>query len=334
MRSVCRRLAIVFGVLVLIVSFGIWGHAEPADSLEVREVLSIKTGNLPGEIGNQLFHGKQVPVDNKIYAGFAVDSKGTMFVSDRIKSRVLRYSRSGKALAPLAAGKANPEACEFFWPSEICLDGNDRVYVHDLHEERIRTFEAKGEGRMRVYSPNFKAFDNIYRSVPIIGMACGEDSIRVAFGVRKARGKLEPVYEDTYNRQFGLAERKVFEDEGTYRKAKADAEPDPGFVVTFTDSKKNRYAYPLVSDPVADFLPLSKHSPDGTLLWTIDGAYLSRKTQYKVYDYFSLDNVKVGWTVAKGKEMLIVNWYVSGKGVVYVLLANNDYVKVLSLGGR
>ncbi len=271
MNVLLKLNVMIFGLIFCVTCSALLTQAEPIDAYNVAEIVTIKTGKESTAMGNQFFYGKHAPYD-KTYAGFAVDSTGIILISDLLKTRIYRVSEKGTVLPPLKNSKLDTNIPCSFWPEKVCLLDKDKIVVHDTCQEKVRIFSAR-EGEINDYSPGIRVFENLYRSVPIIDITCENDTISVSFGIRRPQSQLQPVYTDTYNARFVLLNRKTFEEERAYYKWRHDTQPNPSYIVKFTDSEKNYYGYPAVDDPAANFLPLSKYSPDGVLLWTMNGAY-------------------------------------------------------------
>ena len=80
------------------------------------------------------------------HAGFAVDSRGNIYVSDELKDIVRVYTQAGKPLNVL--GRQGAKIGEFRRPSGMWADARDRVYVADPGNHRVQVFQfrARGEG--------------------------------------------------------------------------------------------------------------------------------------------------------------------------------------------
>jgi hypothetical protein len=291
------------------------GQSSASNSVTVREVLSIKTGNGPNNIGNQFVHIRLEP-----FNGFAVDSKVNILISDTMNHRIMRFSKEGKLLDRFTVDNTSP-----FLPESLCLIEDDVIYVHDTEKHEIIVFSSSGKV-LRSYSPG-SVFENEKKRVPVISLTCSKTTIKVVFGVDKIK-RISPVYLDEYDQQFKLIDRKLFDDQVDYYNGLE--ETNKVFEKHFEDSKGNMYGYPIVKDWYGKFLPLQKYSPTGVLLSTIDGKLLTKNTKYKVYDYYTTTQ-NIDWIDMKGRDCMIVNWYVTPSGIIYALIANTDYVKVLQI---
>jgi hypothetical protein len=315
--------------LMLCVAFVFWGgthfaNAESTSSLKLHEVLTARVGKGTTDIGDQ-FGGGEKFISSSPFQGFVVTSNDEILISDTVNGRIQRFSQDGKHLGSYSLGITKNKD-PFFLPGQICADERQNIYVHEKKLERIVAFSHLGT-ISGTYSPGHKVFESLYRQVPIISMKCEKDRIILAFGIDRIRGGVQPVYVDQYDLFFKLIGRKIFENEAAYYKAKEEEQPIAGFLTNFEDSNGNKYSYPIEKDSSGKFMPLVKHSREGLLLYRIDARWLSQRTKYKVHDYLDLE----GWGAFRGKDLLIVNWYVTLDGTIYGLLANNDYVKVLRI---
>lgn len=163
--------------------------------------------------------------------------------------------------------------------------------------------------------------------MPIVSLSCNGAVIRVAFGIEGPK-MVAPIYEDQYDEDFKLLNRKVFEDIVVYFTLLKEAASG----MIFEDMRGNKYGQPLVKDWYQKYLPLTIYSPGGDMTGTIDGTWLTQHTKYQVVDYFS-KGVKLSFYLRemKGKRFIIVNWHVTPAGTIYCLLANNDQVKVIEI---
>lgn len=286
-----------------------------ASAMQITEVLSVRTGKGPDNIGNQFV---EVPLEP--FNGFAVDTKENILISDTRNSRVMVFSKDKKKPDLFTPAKD----MSLFIPQSLCLDEEDVVYVHNTGEEEIIVFSPSGNV-LRSYRPALD-FEGKHKKVPIIYLTCGGSTVKIVFGIKQPK-TISPVFQDEYDKNFKRINRKVFDNEVSYYNMLE--ETNKSFEKHFEDLYGNIYGYPFVKDWYGKFLPLIKYSPDGTQLGTIDGTLLTKNTQYKVYDYYTGRNID--WLKMKGKYFLIVNWYVTPSGTIYVLLANNDYVKVLKI---
>jgi len=150
----------------------------------------------------------------------------------------------------------------------------------------------------------------------------------LAYGIDRV-DYISPVHLDKYDLRFNLVDRILFSDDKEYSGAVEKKHLIGDYWEVFRDGVGNRYCYPVIQSDVKlrKFLPLVKLSASGDPAYRLDGKWLSEKLRYKIHNF--PDNV--GWGKYRGKEFLIVNWYVTPDGTIYALLANNDYVKVLKI---
>lgn len=287
-----------------------------ADSvLNVQEVLSINIGKGPDNIGNQ-FKGMGVNLDP--FNGFVFDSKGNILISDTRNHRIMRFSKGAKS--PDLFTISNDVS--LFFPDSLCLTGDDTIFTHNPKQGEIINFSSNGK-HLKSYAPSVNP-ENKRKHAIISSITCGKETIKIVFS--EGSYMKDPVYQDEYNQDFRLISRKIYDNKEDYNNALREI--NKLFEKHFEDSKGNMYGYPFEKTWYGKFLPLQKYSSQEVLLFTIDGNLLTEKTKYKVYDYYTM---KPFWIELKGSEFLIVNWYVIPSGVIYVLLANNDYVKVLRI---
>jgi len=304
----------------------------PVGQFHVHEIISVKTGNRPWDIGNQFGGGRKLGY-LRPFEGFVVDSKGNIFIEDPVNERIQRFSNKGKFLNSLTLGWRRKNSPPFL-PRYMCLDKEDNVYVHETEMEQIIVFSPEGKIIRRFY-PGYDVFESLYRKVPIISLMCKYEKIIIAFGIARLKGKVRPIYVNEYDLNFKLIKEEIIDEEAFVSESmilwpKKDKFLDDGFVNIFEDIRGYRYSYRIEKDWYGKFLPLVKHSSKGDYLYEIDGDFLSKKTGYKVYDYYLIQQ-RGGWGDLRGKELLIVNWYVTPDGTIYALLANNDYIKVIKI---
>ena len=318
-----KQLYVVLMAIPVALLFIFNERIQATNSLLVEEVLSIKTGKGTHLIGKQ-FGGKQTYQNP--YEGFAVNSQSDILIDDIVNMRIIRFSKTRKILTPL-------KRVSEFWPGKICIDGSDKIYVYEKSMEEVIVFSNDANARIsKTFNPGLKYFENIYRSVPILFMKCKKDKIILVYGInRPVRGIIEPVYADQYDLNFNLLERREYENDVVYQRTVEEEQPIKGFIEKFEDNGGKKYCQPIVKNWDGRFLPLLGYSADGRLLYKIDGEWLTKQTRYKVFDYYNLNLPVNYWQLLKGNELLIVNWYVTPDGVIYVLLANNDYVKALKI---
>lgn len=289
-----------------------------ASAMLINEVVSIEIGKRFNNIGNQFVAFALEP-----YNGFAVDSKGNILISDSVKSRILRFIDKTKLFDTFT-----PEHTHPFSPGRICLDENDIIYAHNTSNHEILVFSQKG-AILRSFNPANSVFEHKHKNVPIMTISCSKRTIEIVYGVNESK-MIHPVYQDEYDQDFKLKNRRIFDDEVAYYSELRGIEKK--FEKHFEDAKGNSYGYPIVNNWYGKFLPLQKYSAGGSLLSTLDSVLLKKHTKYKIYDYYTGRNkLGLGLSDNIGKDFMIVNWYVTPSGVVYVLLANNDYVKVLRI---
>lgn len=301
------------GILICIVFFALFFNTNMAISttISIKEVLTIKTGNKNDAIANQFIETTLEP-----YNGFAIDSTKNIFISDTLKNRVLRFSKEGFF-------ELTNQGSSFF-PESLCLIDNS-IYVHNLEKQEVVIFSENGKV-LKSYNPS-AALENAFKKIQILSLTCNKTTFKVAFElINKTKHRTRLVYQDTYDQNLNIIERKIFQNQAAYY---SSLEKDNAFVPYFEDLHGNLYGYPIIREWYGKFLPLQKYSPKGDLLFTIDGKLLTNYLEYNVYDYYTARNIN--WLVLKGKDFLIVNWYVDTFGVVYALLANQDYLKVIQI---
>ncbi len=305
-------------VLLIAVMAVIVFQSEIASAMLINEVLSIETGKRLNNIGNQF-----VTLALEPYNGFTVDSKGNIFISDTEKSRIIRFTAETKLLDMFTLASTHP-----FSPGSICIDEDGNLYVHNTNKYEIIVFSQKGT-ILRSFHPSDIGFEHKYKNVPIMALSCSQKNIEIVFGVKESK-MIRHVYQDEYDQDFNLKNRRIFDDEVAYYDELRGI--GKKFEKHFEDGHGNIYGYPVVKRWYGKFLPLQKYSAGGILLNTLDSTLLTKHTEYKIYDYYTGRN-KLGLALSSNiaKDFMIVNWYVTPSGTIYVLLANNDYLKVLRI---
>jgi hypothetical protein len=293
--------------------------ASSSNSLSVREVLSVNTGDESSNIKNQFVGATTEPYD-----GFAVDSKGNILISDTVNHRIMRFSKEAK-LSDLLIGKDR----SLFWPLNLCLTEDDVLYVQSLEkkEEVIIVFSPDGKVLKSFKPASISEFKN--KEHHIMSLTCSKMTVTALIGIGNKIN--DPTYLDEYDQNLNLINRKVFYGYrgGIYEEIDKSIQR---FEKHFEDSHGNKYGYPLERDWYGKFLPLQKYSPEGKLLSTIDGPLLTKHTKYKVYDYYTGRNKLVlDLQYMKKNDYMIATWYVTPSGVIYALIANTEYVKVLKI---
>ena len=81
--------------------------------------------------------------------GVAVDGAGTVYVADRDNNRIRKVTAAGVVSTLAGSGTAGfadgtGTAAQFYWPSDVAVDGAGTVYVADSHNHRIRMVTAGG----------------------------------------------------------------------------------------------------------------------------------------------------------------------------------------------
>ena len=66
-----------------------------------------------------------------------------MYVADRHKGLVLKFTPEGKHLATIGSNGKKPH--QFARPFCICIDSNDIMYVTDLDKHQVMMFTTEGE---------------------------------------------------------------------------------------------------------------------------------------------------------------------------------------------
>jgi hypothetical protein len=292
-------------------------------SLRVEEVLSVKTGKAPREIGNQ-FGGGVTVYNLDPFDGFSVDSKGNILIEDRENGRIQVYSKKGKFIHSIGFQGKTPT----FSPRGICLSSRDDIYVHNIAREEILVFSKTSLEVIRLFNPGAGVFSSLYRKVPIISLECHDEDVTVAYGIDRI-DEIKPIYVDQYDLEFRLIKRTIFDEDRDYDKEVEKEHLIKGSWRAFRDVAGNAYCYPVTptDTKLRKFQPLVKLSASGDIICTLDGEWLSRRTGYVVRTYPSID----GWGKYRGRQFLVINWYVTNDGAIYCLLANNDYVKVLRI---
>ena len=77
--------------------------------------------------------------------GIAVDSGGTVFVSDRSNIRVQVYQPNGDALRMSGSGGGKPDQFGGGGPIGLAVDANSALYASDVSGARIMVFDATGK---------------------------------------------------------------------------------------------------------------------------------------------------------------------------------------------
>lgn len=313
MRTFARKIATVLAIYSIL----FLPLETAAIEFRATEVLSVRTGSGVDNVGNQF--GRGVIIDP--FNGFAVDSKGNIFISDPVNSRILKFSSRGLLLDWLRF----PDRPRFL-PNEICINGENLLYVYDTRYHDIVVFSSSGS-IANIFSPGTTVGES-NADITVISLNCTRaHGITVTFGIEGKKG-VGTVYRDEYDGKFNVVARQRFESEKAYYVFFAESEQ--GIKRVFRDRQGNTYGHIWVPDWYGKFLPLNKYSSRGDLLGTIDGELLTRQTGYNVYDYHKMTRGG-GFGGLAGRDLLIVNWYVTGSGDIYTLLANNDYVKVLRI---
>ncbi len=307
-----QRLLLIAAIVVVLFQSAI------ASAMLINEVLSIETGKRSNNIGNQFMALALEP-----YNGFAVDSKGNILISDTVKSRIMRFTDKAKLFDTFTLESTHP-----FSPGSICLDENDIIYAHNTSNHEIIGFSKKGT-ILKTFYPADIVFELKHKNVPIMVLSCSRRIIEIVYGVKESK-MIRPVYQDEYDQDFKLKNRRIFDDEVAYYSELRGM--GKKFEKHFEDEYGNIYGYPIVKNWYGKFLPLQKYSASGVLLSTLDSTLLTKHMGYKIYDYYTgRDKLGLGLSGNIGKDFMIVNWYVTPSGVIYVLLANNDYIKVLRI---
>ncbi|OPY72396.1 MAG: hypothetical protein A4E64_02954 [Syntrophorhabdus sp. PtaU1.Bin058] len=295
-----------------------------AQQLSLYETVSIKTGTGLNDIGNQLGGKKEQPYSDP-FKGFAVTSRGEILIQDVVNMRVQRFSRHGTILKPLIMP-------DLFWPGEICVSENDEIFVSDDRIERVITFSSDGTV-VRTFNPGYRYFKLLYRSVPILSLKCYKNKLTLVYGIdRVLDNKIMPIYEDIYDLNFSLLHRKEYSDDRAYYSSLLDKMPN--MILAFVDNRGYHYYYTISQGHtgrenrlgINRDQALLKYSPSGDLVFKIDSEWLSRNMKYHVGAVPGSE-----LTELKGNNLSIFNWYVTHNGNLYILLANNDLVKVFRI---
>ncbi len=307
------RKVMIFGSLAISALF-IPAFDVAANLPSAHEILTIKTGNGPDNIGNQFAGAPTEP-----YNGFGVDSQGNIFISDIVHSSILKFSSKGKSAKIFYWNRRSS-----FLPGLLCIDNNNILYVHNEKEQEIVAISPNGNVIKR-FNPQ-SAFEYKSKEVPILSLACRGSNISISFGIQE-QNTIKPVYQDSYNNNFDLISRQTYESQEAYfesiRRAGRPIE------TIFEDARGYKYGYPVVKDWYGKYLPLIVYSNDGKLLITLDGSSLTKITRYDILDYFSgREKIGLNLKYIKGNSFMIVNGHVTRSGAIYVLVANNDRLKV------
>ena len=73
--------------------------------------------------------------------GIAVDSSGTVYVSDYVNDCVIKYSAAGDVIAVL--GQHGTEPGSFWKPGRIAVGPDDSLYVTDAANQRVQRLDRK-----------------------------------------------------------------------------------------------------------------------------------------------------------------------------------------------
>ena len=75
--------------------------------------------------------------------GIAIDTKGMVYVTDRNRGVVLKFTPDGKHLATIGSKGDQPH--QFGRPSFICIDLNDVMYITDHSKDQVMMFTTEGK---------------------------------------------------------------------------------------------------------------------------------------------------------------------------------------------
>ena len=75
--------------------------------------------------------------------GIAIDTKGMVYVTDRDKGVVLKFTPEGEHLATI--GSNGELHYQFSEPRGICIDSNDIMYVTDVAKHQVMMFTTEGD---------------------------------------------------------------------------------------------------------------------------------------------------------------------------------------------
>jgi len=78
----------------------------------------------------------------------AVDTHGSVFVTDVNNNRVQKFSTNGAFVTMWGSAGRNPG--QFLSPNGIAVDASGRVYVSDVHNNRVQVFDNSGAYLFRI----------------------------------------------------------------------------------------------------------------------------------------------------------------------------------------
>jgi|GEM_PF-855580 len=81
--------------------------------------------------------------------GIAVNSRGEIFIADSLNNRISKWqlTGSGQVLFDQIFSWQEPRIKDYcFTPTDIAIDGEDRLFVTDQFNDRIRVFDREGKG--------------------------------------------------------------------------------------------------------------------------------------------------------------------------------------------
>ena len=76
--------------------------------------------------------------------GIAIDSQGNLLVTDRVGSRVQRFTKEGRFLKEIGKGPGNGDG-QFLGPSDVELDAAGNIYVAEAGNHRVQVFTGDGD---------------------------------------------------------------------------------------------------------------------------------------------------------------------------------------------
>ncbi|MCF7954790.1 MAG: 6-bladed beta-propeller [Phycisphaerae bacterium] len=113
------------------------------DKVTGKEVLRIGKSGGSDELGSF-----------KLIAGIAVDNKGSIYATDKVKAKIFKFNSKGVFLRTF--GKLGRTIHDFIRPKGISVDREDRIWVVDSATEVVKIFNAEGQLLMLFGHPGNK----------------------------------------------------------------------------------------------------------------------------------------------------------------------------------